>query len=52
MNCLNAGFASLDQCARVAIVAHHHRNPPRYPPSGERIDTDGGLILSFVTPDP
>src|SRR5580704_7917546 len=38
MNCLNAGFASLNQCARVAIVAYHHRNPPRYPPSGERIE--------------
>ena len=38
MNCLNAGLASLDQRARVAIVAHHHRNPPRYAPTRERIE--------------
>ena len=38
MNCLNAGLASLDQRARVAIVAHHHRNSPRYAPIRERIE--------------
>jgi hypothetical protein len=38
MKCLNAGFASLDQRARVAIVAHYHQNPPRYVPTRERIE--------------
>jgi RNA:NAD 2'-phosphotransferase (TPT1/KptA family) len=38
MNCLNAGLARLDQRVRVAVVAHDHRNPPRYVPTHERIE--------------
>jgi hypothetical protein len=38
MNGLNAGFLSLDQCARVAVVAHHYRDPPRDAATSERIE--------------